>query len=234
MWPWSAARTLFGQDRDPARYPELARARSAVGLVVVLVVHLDAGSVRLAIDDALDDLLPKILIGLAVVVLAIAVVVVAADSPAYRAQLLRNARPAITSFVAAGVVGAGALWLNLSGEAVLTRLHGVVLALVVVVPIWASFFLPFAAWYVTRYWMRVGEVHPMLLPIVAAVMVTVSTVPELGDGGSVGLSPTAELLVGLGGWLTTLALCAAEYLDLWRAGFRLRCGVRRAPWPPRW
>ena len=230
LLPWKTAKMALkpdnGDDEQAKKLDRLGFLRSVVGLVAVFVLSVDhRPATDVLVGEPGGGVASTAALALAAVPVCVAVLFAASPAryrPDLRAglgKLLRRAG------IAVGTVGPPVvLVFVLDSTDVMSRLPAPAILFAVVAAAWfLAYFLCVIYWAArTTFW--IGELHPMLAPLVSSVIVCVFTVDTLVGWDSKGLPVGVWLMIVGCGLVSTIALAAAEYRHLQDTGIRLRTG----------
>jgi hypothetical protein len=235
LLPWETAKSALkpdnGDDEQAKKLDRLGFLRSVAGLVAVFVLSVDYRPAKdILVGEPGGAVASNAALALAAVPVCVAVLFVASPArfrPDLRVGLWKLLRRAGIAVVTVGppVV----LVFVLDPDDVMSRLPALAILVVVAAAIWfLAYFLCVIYWAArTVFW--VGELHPMLAPLMASLIVCVLTVDTLVQWDSGGL-PAGVWLMTVGcGLVSTVGLAIAEYRHLRDRGIRLRTGPNPPP-----
>lgn len=235
LLPWETAKSALkpdnGDDEQAKKLDRLGFLRSVAGLVAVFVLSVDYRPAKdILVGEPGAAAASNVALALAAVPVCVAVLFVASPArfrPDLRAGLWKLLRRA---GIAVGTVGPPVILVfALNSADVISRLPALAILVVVVAAIWFLVYFLCVVYWTARTVFWVGELHPMLAPLVASLILCVLTVDTLVRWDNNGL-PVGVWLMTVGcGLVSTIGLAIAEYRHLRDSGIRLRTG----PNPPR-
>lgn len=227
--PWDTAKAVFKPESEDERSRVLDRLgfwRSVVGLAVVFFMSIDFRSARdVLVDDQGGKVATNAALGLAAVPLLVGVVFLV--TPARFRPSLRAALRRLLTRIAIAVVTVGgplAVFFALDPGHVYDGMPAPLILLVVVAAAWFLVYFLCVLYWAARTVFWIGDFHPMLSPIAAALIVGVLAVNDLVAWDTNGLPVATWLVLTGAGVVTTLLLAWAEYRHLARTGIRLTTG----------
>jgi hypothetical protein len=236
---------VYDSDRQHGRLlRQLSFARGALGLIVIVsvVVYYQQTTFNSYTEALTVQVTNTVLIAAAVVLLC-CLASIALVSSANRGLALRaTLRPLRAIFIAAAGTTAVLLYSAYSREQNNGVQQGDIRELPLAIGlnphlVWLILFLAFSVYYINKSMFNVADAHPYLAPVatIAVVWTLIGLsalarigirLPFLSEEVILGIPRPLELLLSLGGALTTTALCLWELFQLRREGPSFRTG----PW----
>lgn len=222
--PWRLARRVFESEyaSDEPTYG-LSWARSIVGITAVAATSLrfrDPGGI---LEEAWEKTATAAVLSLIILVVIVPAFYVLADRDGRRYMQDGKNEPLISISVA--VVTLLMFKAVIAGQ---IQASGVANLALVCVLIWFGLFAAPSAVFAARSVFRISEVHPLVAPLSAAIVLSYMFVSELVAFDTKRVPERLWLTLGLFGFLSATIISILEVRLAWIDGHRIRGGPRSA------